>query len=69
MDPQGVLHEALPAASESTGRRPRADAKAFDVRRRILLDRHDIDGPIRGLPGWQRLVKDIEQAIAGLPRS
>jgi hypothetical protein len=61
--PKELLKEALLLASEATGRRRAAEKKRFDQRRRTLLERLDIDGPITGLSSWQRLVADVRDLV------
>jgi hypothetical protein len=63
-DPKDILAGALLAASETTGQRHRDEKKEFSKRRKVLLDRLDIDGPIVNLPAWQRLLEDIGRAVA-----
>ncbi|WP_261556817.1 hypothetical protein [Frankia tisae] len=65
-DPKGILRKALLDASETTGRRHLRELKAFNERRKVLLDRLDIDGPVRRLSAWRAMEEDIKQAIAGL---
>lgn len=65
-DPKEVLKAALLAAAGSRGRRrKRARAQWFHYRR-ILLERLDIDGPVRDLPSWQRLVADLTATVRAL---
>ncbi len=64
--PKEVLRSALLAASESTGRRRAQETHDFEKRRRALLDRLDIDGPVRQLPAWRRLEADVAAAVATL---
>lgn len=64
--PKEVLKAALLAASETTGRRRDQERKDFEKHRHALLDRLDIDGPIRSLPAWRRLELDITSAVAEL---
>jgi hypothetical protein len=63
-DPKKVLAEACIAASEASGRRLKDERRKFPVRRRVLLERLDIDGPVRGLSAWQELERDISNAVA-----
>jgi len=64
--PKEILKSALLAASETTGRRRTQERSDFEKRRRALLDRLDIDGPIRQLPAWRRLEADIVEAVSTL---
>ncbi|GIG28284.1 hypothetical protein [Cellulomonas marina] len=63
-DPKAVLRNALIAASGTTGRRRKRAEQEWSNRRRILLERLDVDGPVQQLPSWQRLVSDIERVVA-----
>lgn len=62
-DPKKILRTALARASEKTGRRLEAEKKQFNVRRRVLLQRLDIDGNVQRLSAWRTL----ESEIAALP--
>ena len=64
--PKEVLQRALLDASNTTGRRHKEERRRFPDRRRTLLERIDIDGPIRELSAWQSLERDIEEAAANL---
>lgn len=64
--PKEVLKAALLAASETTGRRRNQERKDFEKRRHALLDRLDIEGPIRQLPAWRRLELDVKVAVDAL---
>lgn len=61
--PKEVLAQALLTASETSGRRLKEERKRFAARRRVLLERLDIDGPIRNLSAWRALENDIQQAV------
>lgn len=58
-NPKELLAAALAVASEKSGRRLTEERAAFDHRRALLLQRLDVDGPIRQLSGWQHLEADI----------
>lgn len=58
-----LLQAALLAASETTGRRRAKEKKAFTQRRRSLLERLDIDGPVSDLPSFQALRADIDALV------
>ena len=64
--PKEILQSALLAASETTGRRREKEKRDFEKRRRALLDRLDVDGPVRQLPAWQQLESDVAAAVASL---
>lgn len=59
-NPKTVLRNALARASEKTGRRLEAEKKQFNMRRRVLLQRLDIDGEVRHLNAWQALESEVE---------
>jgi hypothetical protein len=63
-NPKAVLKNALLEASETSGRRRAKEVRLFSERRQTLLSRLDIDGPIRKLPAWRRLEKDVENAVS-----
>ena len=67
-NPKEVLAEALVVASETAGRRREKEKKRFYQRRRALLERLDIDGPVRHLSSWSKLESDINAAVAGMTR-
>lgn len=58
-NPKAVLKKALARASEKTGRRLEAEKKQFNMRRRVLLQRLDIDGEVRHLSAWKALEAEI----------
>jgi hypothetical protein len=60
-NPKEILKHALVEAGELTGRRRERENRAFGQRRRTLLDRLDIDGPVCQLSGWRQLTDDIDQ--------
>lgn len=61
--PKDVLRHALLAASGSSGRRLRRERDLFPEYRRRLLERLDIDGPVRTLTSWQRLEQDVADVV------
>jgi hypothetical protein len=65
-DPKGILRHALVEAGELTGRRRERENRAFGQRRRTLLDRLDIDGPVSQLSGWRQLTNDINRVAQEL---
>lgn len=65
-DPKRILMDALVTASELRGRRLEKFRKTFNHRRRMLLERIDINGPINQLPAWGRLIKDLTAAVQNL---
>lgn len=66
--PKETLAAALLLASQTTGRRREMEKKKFGVRRRVLLERLDIDGPVRKLTAWRTLENDIVEAVKTLSR-
>lgn len=62
--PKEMLQAALLTASGTTGRRYKEEKRRFSDRRRTMLERLDIDGPVRALSAWQALERDIESAAA-----
>lgn len=67
--PKEVLQTACLQASGTAGRRYREEKRRFPERRRILLERLDIDGPVRTLAAWARLEQDIGSAVAAINRA
>lgn len=67
--PKEILQFALLAASQASGRRRAQEKRDFHKRRRTLLDRLDIDGPVRQLPAWRQLEHDVATAVATLRTS
>jgi hypothetical protein len=63
-DPKSTLKRVLLDAAEHRGRHKARESKRFETRRRTLLDRLDLDGPVTRLPAWQQLVRDINETIA-----
>ena len=63
-DPKATLKAALLAASEATGRRLKQEHRMFTTRRRTLLERLDIDGPVTSLKSWGALVDAIDRCAA-----
>ncbi|UTT65117.1 DUF4276 family protein [Janibacter sp. CX7] len=64
--PKEVLERALIASSGKSGRRLKKEKRSFTSRREVLLQRLDLDGNLPQLPAWQRLVDDVNNAVAGL---
>lgn len=62
--PKELLQEACLTASEKSGARRKKEKAQFSTRRRMILDRLDIDGSVMGLPSWQRFVEDLKTAAA-----
>ncbi len=65
-NPKEILKAAIATASGTTGRRLNKINKRFSQKRRALLERIDIDGPINNLPSWARLNDDIKKLILKL---
>lgn len=61
--PKGLLAHALLAASEASGRRLKKERSSFSEYRRRLLERLDIEGPVRKPPSWQKLEQDVADAV------
>ena len=59
-DPKSLLKQALDAASGLTGRRRDRFQQRFGQHRRTLLQRLDINGPVRQLPAWQALESALD---------
>lgn len=64
--PKERLLETLVTASELSGRRLKKLRRQFPRLRASLLRMIDIDGSIRSLPSWQRLVRDIDETVVEL---
>lgn len=62
--PKEILASACLKASEKSGRRYEKERRLFSQRRRALLERLDIDGPIMQLQAWQRLKMDVAEFMA-----
>lgn len=65
-NPKEILQKALLTASETSGRRLKKEKNSFSRRRRVLLQRLDPLGAVRGLPSWQCLERDIQRALTQL---
>ena len=63
-DPKSLLREALDIASGLEGRRLQRFQRRFGQHRRTLLQRLDIDGPVRQLSAWQALESSLDDATA-----
>lgn len=62
-DPKSLLKNALVQANGSTGRRHKKAVQKFSSWRRTLIQRLDIDGPVRELTSWRRFESDLEQLM------
>lgn len=62
-DPKALLRDALRLASGLNGRRLRTFDRDFPNHRRVLLQRLDRLGPVRGLPAWAALEADVERVV------
>src|SRR5262249_35906446 len=60
--------EGAAGCERGDGSTPGKGDQMFFERRRVLLSRLDIEGPIRGLPAWQRLQRDVHVAVARVGR-
>jgi len=58
--PKEILQAALAVASGTTGRKRRKEVERFPQRRRTLLERLDLDGPVSELPSFQRLIVTVQ---------
>ena len=67
-NPKEVLEETLVLASETSGARRRRLRRDFPRLRRRLIERLAIEGPICELSAWQRLRRDLSQALQKLSR-
>ncbi|MCY3785792.1 MAG: hypothetical protein OXG47_03590 [bacterium] len=65
-DPKSLLECALETASGLTGRRRDRFRRSFGQHRRTLLQRLDIDGPVRRLKAWQALESELDDLAARL---
>jgi len=63
------LELALVKASGETGQRLQRLKARFPEMRAMLLQRLDIDGPVKDLPAWRRLVADVNTAVRELLRT
>ena len=63
-NPKELLRTALVRAAESSGKRLRQVTTSFPTHRSRLLAGLDVDGPVRELPSFRRLVHDIEETLA-----
>ena len=58
-NPKELLHNALLAASETSGRRRQKVLRRIPAHCRQLMEGLDINGPVTALTAWQRLQTDI----------
>ena len=65
-DPKSVLEHALDVASGLAGRRRDRFRNRFGHHRRTLLQRLDIDGPVRQLKAWQALESALDDLAVRL---
>ena len=66
LDPKSALKRALDVASGLAGRRRDRFRQRFGEHRRTLLQRLDIDGPVRQLKAWQALESTLDDLAARL---
>jgi hypothetical protein len=64
--PKEILQQSLLEASGKNGRRLDKERAKFPQRRRTLLERLEVDGKVTSLPSFQRLLVDVENAVAAL---
>lgn len=63
-DPKALLHDVLLRAGKPSGRRRRRQfERDFGRHRALLIQRLDIDGPVNHLGSWQRLKRDVADAM------
>ncbi|MBK5222578.1 MAG: hypothetical protein JJE52_06830 [Acidimicrobiia bacterium] len=65
-DPKQRLRDALLVASETSGRRRKQFERDFGRHRALLLERLDTTGAVSGLPSWQRLQREVTDAVQHL---
>lgn len=65
-DPKKLLRNALDIASGLEGRRLIRFQRQFSNNRRTLLQRLDINGPVRNLPSWRALESTLDHIVATL---
>ena len=63
-DPKALLAECLLRAANVTGRKRDRLAKRFGQSRRQLLERLDLDGPVRELQGWRQMTAQVSEISA-----
>jgi len=62
--PKEFLADVLATASGKSGGRLAEEKRMFNVRRRILLQRLNVDGNVHKVPAWQRLERAIDDLAA-----
>lgn len=65
-DPKAILKTALITATGTTGRRRKEATRQWSTYRRILLERLDVDGPVKELRSWQDFVARLRRALGTL---
>lgn len=65
-DPKKILRDALDIASGLKGRRLIRFQGQFSNNRRTLLQRLDVNGPVRSLPSWKALESTLDRIVAPL---
>lgn len=65
-DPKKLLRDALDIASGLQGRRLTRFQHQFNNNRRTLLQRLDVNGPVRSLPSWKALESTLDRIVAPL---
>lgn len=65
-NPKEILEAAFKIACEKSGARLKAVSRQFPRYRATLLERLDIDGPVKDLASWQRFVDDLTAAAEKL---
>ena len=64
--PKELLKTLLAQASGKTGKRLARVSKDFAANRRFLIERLEIDGPVRQLAAWLCLMEELRSALAHL---
>lgn len=65
-DPKRLLRDALSIASGLRGRRLDRFQRQFNNNRRTILQRLDVNGPVRSLPSWKALESTLDRIVAPL---
>ena len=65
-DPKKLLQDALSAASGLQGRKLKRFQRQFSNNRRTLLQRLDVNGPVRNLRSWKALESSLDRIVAPL---
>lgn len=66
-DAKGMLKAALAAASGTTGRRRKSEGRQFPTKRRWLIEKLDLDGPVSTVPAFIMLKDDVATVLGAMP--